>query len=306
MTKAANLSALGSNVTTVGNISSASTLTLQTNSTTALTIDTSQNVGIGTTSPAQKLQVSDGGDAGDVRIQLGNTRKLELIRNSTSDNWIRSSSTGADFLIDQNANANLIMRTNATERMRIYSTGGVSIGNTTDPGATNLSVTGTVTSGGKTLGLTTFSSVSASGTSVDFSSIPSWVKRISLIFSGISTTGTVPLLVQLGDSGGVQATGYSSFGARLGASGVASAASTVGFNIQQNDATSAWSGIFTIMNVSGNTWSASWALGAGSSVDGGTGGGNKTLDNGVLTTVRITTTTGTPTFDAGTFTVVIE
>jgi len=42
MTKAANLSALGSNVTTTGNLSSESTLTLQTNSTTAVTIDASQ------------------------------------------------------------------------------------------------------------------------------------------------------------------------------------------------------------------------------------------------------------------------
>jgi hypothetical protein len=58
MTKAANLSALGSNVTTAGDISSASTLTLQTNSTTAVTIDTSQNVGIGTSTPNQKLTVN--------------------------------------------------------------------------------------------------------------------------------------------------------------------------------------------------------------------------------------------------------
>jgi len=35
------------------------------------------------------------------------------------------------------------LATNTTERMRIFSSGGVSIGNTTDPGATNLSVTGT-------------------------------------------------------------------------------------------------------------------------------------------------------------------
>jgi hypothetical protein len=106
-------------------------LVLQTNNgTTAVTIDTSQNVGIGTASPAQKLQVSDGGDAGDVRIQLGNTRQLQLIRNSTFENWIRSTSTGADFYIDQNANANLIMRTNATERMRINSGGDVLIGTT--------------------------------------------------------------------------------------------------------------------------------------------------------------------------------
>jgi hypothetical protein len=60
MTKAADLSALGSKVTTAGNLSSNSTLTLQTNSTTAVTIDTSQNVGIGTATPygSAKLSVS--------------------------------------------------------------------------------------------------------------------------------------------------------------------------------------------------------------------------------------------------------
>jgi hypothetical protein len=57
MTQAANLAALGSNVTTAGNISSASTLTLQTNSTTAVTVDASQNVGIGTSSPSSKLTI---------------------------------------------------------------------------------------------------------------------------------------------------------------------------------------------------------------------------------------------------------
>ena len=69
MTKAANLSALGSNVTTSGNLSSASTLTLQTNSTTALTIDSSQNVGIGVTpstweSGASVLQFNTSGAGG--------------------------------------------------------------------------------------------------------------------------------------------------------------------------------------------------------------------------------------------------
>lgn len=64
MTKAANLSALGSNVTTLGNLSSASTLTLQTNSTTALTIDSNQNVGINKVPNAwgsgfKALQISD-------------------------------------------------------------------------------------------------------------------------------------------------------------------------------------------------------------------------------------------------------
>jgi hypothetical protein len=62
MTQAANLSTLGSNVTTAGNLSSASTLTLQTNSTTALTISSSQNVGIGNTpSGSYKLEVTGKG-----------------------------------------------------------------------------------------------------------------------------------------------------------------------------------------------------------------------------------------------------
>lgn len=54
MSRADNLATLGSNVTTAGNLSSQSTLTLQTNSTTALTIDISQNVGIGITSPRRR------------------------------------------------------------------------------------------------------------------------------------------------------------------------------------------------------------------------------------------------------------
>ena len=40
---------------------------------------------------------------------------------------------------------------------------------------------------------------STSGTSVDFTSIPSWVKRITVMFNGVSTSGTSNPLVQLGD-----------------------------------------------------------------------------------------------------------
>jgi hypothetical protein len=48
-----------------------------------------------------------------------------------------------------------------------------------------------------------------SGTSFDFT-IPSGVRRITVMFEGVSTNGTNALLVQLGDAGGVEATGYSS------------------------------------------------------------------------------------------------
>ena len=54
---------------------------------------------------------------------------------------------------------------------------------------------------------------STSGTSVDFTSIPSWVRRITIMFDGVSLSGTDQILVQLGDSGGLETTGYISGGA---------------------------------------------------------------------------------------------
>ena len=50
--------------------------------------------------------------------------------------------------------------------------------------------------------------VSASGTSVDFTSIPSWVKRVTVMLSGVSLSGTDGIILQLGDSGGIEITGY--------------------------------------------------------------------------------------------------
>jgi hypothetical protein len=49
---------------------------------------------------------------------------------------------------------------------------------------------------------------STSGTSIDFTGIPSWVKRVTVLCSGISKSSTANFLFQLGDSGGVETTGY--------------------------------------------------------------------------------------------------
>jgi hypothetical protein len=138
MTKAADLSALGSNVTTAGNLSSASTLTLQTNSTTALTINSSQNVGIGTTSPSSKLTV--GGNppvAGAIAAVGANSGiSLALSDNVNSSLYVRNIAGGS--LIGTDAGNALRFATNgntdATERMRIDSSGNVGIG-TTSPTA---------------------------------------------------------------------------------------------------------------------------------------------------------------------------
>jgi hypothetical protein len=134
-----------------------------------------------------------------------------------------------------------------------------------------------------------------SGTSIDFTSIPSVINKISVVFSAVSTTGTSRILVQVG-SGSVDATGYVSTGNNADNSiGVIS--SSAGFIINYNAAALSLSAILTIIRVSGNTWacSHSGSLGTTLSVFGG---GTKTL-GGALDRVRLTTVNGTDTFDAG-------
>ncbi len=50
-----------------------------------------------------------------------------------------------------------------------------------------------------------------SGTSIDFTSIPSWVRRITVLYNGVSTSGSSALIVQIG-AGSIIATGYTGTG----------------------------------------------------------------------------------------------
>jgi hypothetical protein len=145
----------------------------------------------------------------------------------------------------------------------------------------------------------------ATGTAVDFTGIPSWAKRVTVMFSGVSTNGTSGLLVQLGDSGGIENSGYQSWGLGVSTTPVTTAAiSTVGFNVAGNTAADTISGQISISLLSGNTWCASGSF-YFSSARGGSTGGAKTLSD-VLTQVRIATTNGTDTFDAGTINITYE
>jgi len=146
-------------------------------------------------------------------------------------------------------------------------------------------------------------SVTASGTSVDFTSIPSWVKRITVMFSGVSTSGTSNLLVQLGDSGGVETTGYVSTASSQSGGTVGN--STIGFLITvATSGTSLHSGIVTLANIDSTSWVSSGLL-KESTTTLRTSAGDKTLSS-VLTQVRITTVNGTDTFDAGSINILYE
>jgi len=149
---------------------------------------------------------------------------------------------------------------------------------------------------------------STSGTSIDFTGIPSGVKRITVMFNGVSTNGSSTIQVQVG-SGSVSTSGYTSSSAYAGATNAAGGTSgTSGFLTQVGNAAALSTGHFVITNISGTTWVCSHVLGVNVS---GTiymmnGGGTSPALSGTLDRVRITTSNGTDTFDAGSINILYE
>ena len=148
---------------------------------------------------------------------------------------------------------------------------------------------------------------STSGTAINFTDIPAWVERITVMFSGVSTNGTSAYLIQIG-SGSVTNTGYTSstLAVQASASSSAGTTSTAGFVvISANVASYIYSGIVTITNITGNTWVSSGNLIDTSGVRGSLSSGAVSL-SGTLDRVRLTTVNGTDTFDAGTVNIMYE
>ena len=148
---------------------------------------------------------------------------------------------------------------------------------------------------------------STSGTSIDFTGIPSGVKRITVMFNGVSLTGTDALLIQLGDSGGIETTGYSSAVAFVGAS-TSGNSRTDGYVITvSGNASNTYAGAITIVNLSGNTWVANGGMIYESTTPTSfvmVSTGVKTL-SAQLDRLSVTRT-GTNTFDAGTINILYE
>lgn len=144
-----------------------------------------------------------------------------------------------------------------------------------------------------------------SGTSFDFTSIPSWVKKITITLSAVSLSGTDNILIQIGDSGGIETTSYVSGSNTTNGStsAVQTVSSTSGFVIQIGNASHEATGTMTLVNVTGNSWVSSHA-GYRSTSLATHGGGRKTL-SATLDRVRLTRD-GTDTFDAGTVNILYE
>lgn len=150
---------------------------------------------------------------------------------------------------------------------------------------------------------------STSGTSIDFTGIPSTVKRITVMLSGISTNGSSFYALRVGTSSGVVSTGYA------GGAGDIYTVNTVAVNgttteiALQGGAPStgdAYNGVITIVNLSGNIWSYSGNIFRTAGTNRSTTTAGTVTLSAALDRVRLTTTGGTDTFDAGTINILYE
>ena len=147
---------------------------------------------------------------------------------------------------------------------------------------------------------------STSGTSIDFTGIPSWVKRVTVMMSGISTNGSSSYQLQLGTASGVETSGY------LGSTWLANTTNTsysAGFLVAVSPFVASGTlyhcvATLTIVNSSTNLWMFGM-VGGRVSATGVMGSGSKPL-SGTLDRVRVTTDNGTDIFNAGTINILYE
>jgi len=144
---------------------------------------------------------------------------------------------------------------------------------------------------------------STSGTSVTFTGIPAWAKRITVMLNGVSTSGSNNLQIQIG-SGSALTTGYVGF-TWLGNTNNAS--HSTGFLLSAGAlATYIYYGNAILTNITSNSWVFSTSLGVTGANTAVTGGGSNTTLSGVLDRVIITSVGGTDTFDAGSINILYE
>ena len=173
-----------------------------------------------------------------------------------------------------------------------------------NPTIANSGVTSVNGNTGAVTTLTRGTAVGASGTAVEFTGIPSTVKRITVMFYSLSTTSTNAPRVQLGTASSYDTSGYSASAAAVSATPVWSGGTNVdGFVLTgQVAAGTELSGTLVLTNITSNVWVA--VVGgnnpAGSAI---CGGGFKSL-SGTLTRLQVIPSLGS--FDAGTINIMYE
>lgn len=243
------------------------------------------------------------GDVNTITFSFNNTTPAEfnsgVIYNRLLD--ATAGSEDAEFLF-----ATTIAGVAFNNQMRVGN--GVYLGTATGTyqGTGTLNATALYDDGVQILPITPLTMTAASGQSeIDFTGIPATARRVTVTFNGLSLSGTDNMLIQLGDAGGPENTGYVSVSADIDGSET-TVSSTAGIIIKCDNAADAIHGqvIFTLMDAATFLWSCSGILASSNGTSSITTSGSKAL-SAVLTQVRIDTT-GTNTFDAGNVNVVYE
>jgi hypothetical protein len=209
------------------------------------------------------------------------------IRNEANDGWVDvitldASMTAAASELNQldAITRGSILYGNASGETARLAAGGASTVLTSD----GTDISWADASGGSTF--TLVASVATSGTAIDFTGIPSGVNRVTLNLYNVSMDENKRLLVQLGDSGGIEASGYIASSAHTGGGQY----NTDGFPIIRTVTSNFTSGIMILTRVTGNQWASTHSTTRDASGTGAFGGGHKTL-TGELTQLRLTRAT---------------
>jgi len=146
---------------------------------------------------------------------------------------------------------------------------------------------------------------STSGTSIDFTGLPSWIKRITLMLNGVSTNGTNGFSVQIGDTSGFSVSGYlGSYGLVANGNVTAAAGISNGFETYSITAANLYYGTAVLFSMGSNVWVCNVQI-AGNDSRTFTVSGTKTLTS-TLDRVRLTSIGTTNTFDAGSVNILYE
>jgi hypothetical protein len=199
-------------------------------------------------------------------------------------------SVGAGLLYDSDTTGNLVIKTGVSATTTATFHSNLATVFNGEVYISNAPLRATLASG-------TANTTVSGGTVIIHDGIPTWARRVTILYSGLSTNGNNPIVIQAG-SGTFKTTGY------LGAAAVIEGTTgyTVGFGIGNSNVSNAdlhhGTIVLNLLDSSTNTWIAGGTAARSDAVEAGFTGGAVALA-GALDRIRFTTTTGTDIFDAG-------
>ena len=262
-------------------------------------IDTTGQVGIGTSTPSAQLEATGAVKLGSLTLTSsplpvgsGGTGLATL----TAENILVGDGVNNVKLLAPSASGDIIISSGTAWTTAARAVPTIAAGDAGKALVNN----GTVQSWGSSVAAGTAVSISGSPTTVAFTGIPSWARRVTIALSSVVKSSNSDLLIQVGSTT-FATSGYNSSGGQMTVSaGTGVRTSSAGIIFFTDVTTAIMSGIVQLVNVSGNIWVASGTLGnLTGSIYAATTSGTVTL-GGALDRIRLNTVGGAETFTSGT------